>query len=115
MPDISPQQTAEEVCPEDSQERNGPRTAFISSPLDTGPERDHFKKHYIENIKTAIDRGDRFVIGPIPSGVDADALAYLLDRPIDHSRITIYVTHGENALWGDKFHDIGVSVRVRGT
>ncbi|KAJ5908716.1 hypothetical protein N7495_001398 [Penicillium taxi] len=83
--------------------------AFISGPIDPGP---YFHTHYTSPIQQAIKRGDDFVIGPIPSGVDADALAYLLAYPVAPTRITIFVTPAENGMWGTKFRALGVNVQV---
>ncbi|KAL1966050.1 hypothetical protein VTN77DRAFT_4798 [Rasamsonia byssochlamydoides] len=92
------------------------QTAFISGPLDTGPNQSYFVSHYIPLINAALSRGDKFVIGPIPSGVDADALAYLLSQPAVSAspaeRITIFVTREEDRLWGAKFRSLGVKVHV---
>jgi hypothetical protein len=90
------------------------QVAFISGPLDTGPDGAYFRKYYEQLVVSAIRRGDTFVIGPIPNGVDADALSYLLAYPISPERITICVTHGEDRLWGEKFRALGVRVHVEG-
>ncbi|KAL4935247.1 hypothetical protein BDV06DRAFT_229009 [Aspergillus oleicola] len=89
-----------------------PQVAFISGPIDTGPEGIYFKKHYVTPLKTAISAGHNFIIGPIPSGVDADALNYLLSYPIDPARITIYMTIGEDRAWGDQFRARGLNTHV---
>ncbi|KAL3458414.1 hypothetical protein BJX64DRAFT_266734 [Aspergillus heterothallicus] len=89
-----------------------PKTAFISGPVDTGPDSAFFAKHYIPSLTTAIAAGHNFVIGPILSGVDAEALDYLLAYPILPSRITVYTTYAENAAWGDVFRARGVKVFV---
>lgn len=86
--------------------------AFISGPLETGPDASYFHEHYTKRIDAAIARGDDFVIGPIPHGVDADALDYLLAYPISPSRITIFVTPDEDRMWGAKFRSHGVRVRI---
>lgn len=91
-----------------------PEVAFISGPIDTGPGAEYFKTHYIAPINAAIARDHRFVIGPIPSGVDADALEYLLAYPVDPSRITIFVTESEDLIAGDGFRARGVNVQVVG-
>ncbi|KAJ5642010.1 hypothetical protein N7490_006010 [Penicillium lividum] len=88
-----------------------PEIAFISGPIDTGPQEEYFN-HYIPLINQAIERGDTFVIGPIPSGVDADALSYLLAYPVPPTQITICVTPAESEMWGDRFRVSGVNVRV---
>ncbi|KAJ5948071.1 hypothetical protein N7466_001086 [Penicillium verhagenii] len=85
--------------------------AFISGPIDSGPQEEYFK-HYIPRINDAVQRGDNFVIGPIPTGVDADALSYLLAYPVPPTRITICVTPAEDGMWGDRFRATGVNVRV---
>jgi hypothetical protein len=93
-------------------EPSRPKTAFISGPTDTGPDQAFFKKHYIPSLNTAIAAGHNFIIGPILSGVDADALDYLLAYPIPASRITIYMTYSENKAWGSMFRSRGVHVFV---
>lgn len=91
------------------------QTAFISGPIDTGPDALYFKEHYIKPIDAAVQRGDHFIIGPIPSGVDAEALAYLLEaRGVERSRITIFVTQDEERIWGEKFRGLGVQVHAEG-
>ncbi|KAL2827455.1 hypothetical protein BJY01DRAFT_229096 [Aspergillus pseudoustus] len=89
-----------------------PNTAFISGPIDTGPDSAFFTKHYIPSLNTSIAAGHNFVIGPILSGVDAEALDYLLSYPISPSRITIYMTYAEHAAWGKVFRDRGVDIVV---
>ncbi|KAK1149753.1 hypothetical protein N8T08_005307 [Aspergillus melleus] len=88
-----------------------PRIAFISGPIDTGSSESYFK-HYTPLIDAAIASNDSFVIGPIPYGVDTNALSYLLSYPIAPSRITIFVTPSENATWGTTFRGLGVNVHV---
>ncbi|KAJ5272323.1 hypothetical protein N7478_007448 [Penicillium angulare] len=88
------------------------KIAFISGPIDTGPQEIYFHEHYIPKLKEAVERGDNFVIGPIPSGVDADALSYLLAFPIAPTRITICVTPAENGMWGVRLRSTGVHVQV---
>ncbi|KAL5041592.1 hypothetical protein BDW71DRAFT_201250 [Aspergillus fruticulosus] len=85
---------------------------FISGPIDTGPDRVYFRTHYVQPINAAIAAGHDFVIGPILSGVDADALDYLLNYPILTSRITIFMTVSEEKAWGNTFREHGVSVHV---
>ncbi|BCS25445.1 uncharacterized protein APUU_50156A [Aspergillus puulaauensis] len=89
-----------------------PRVVFISGPIDTGPDKSYFTTHYKPPIDTAIASGHNFVIGPITSGIDADALTYLLEYPISPSRITIFMTVGEDKAWGQQFRDKGVNVYV---
>ncbi|KAL4792655.1 hypothetical protein BDV19DRAFT_249049 [Aspergillus venezuelensis] len=89
-----------------------PQVAFISGPVDTGPDSIYFKTHYITPVQTAIEKGHNFVIGPIPSGVDADALDYLLSYPIDPRRITIFMTIGEDTAFGTWFRSKGVNTHV---
>ncbi|KAL4876179.1 hypothetical protein BJY04DRAFT_231888 [Aspergillus karnatakaensis] len=89
-----------------------PQVAFISGPIDTGPDSSFFKTHYIPQIDAAIASGHDFVIGPILSGVDADALDYFLSYPIFPSRITIFMTIGEEKAWGAEFRRRGVNVFV---
>ncbi|KAL4954524.1 hypothetical protein BDW69DRAFT_163007 [Aspergillus filifer] len=89
-----------------------PQVAFISGPIDTGPDAIYFKTHYITPLKAAIESGHNFIIGPILSGVDADALNYLLYYPIDPKRITIFMTIGEDRAWGDGFRARGVNTHV---
>lgn len=84
--------------------------AFISGPIDTGENAMYFHTHYVPRINAAITRRDQFVIGPLPHGVDADALAYLLAYPISPDRITIFVTPSENQIWGKKFAQLKVNV-----
>lgn len=88
-----------------------PEVAFISGPINTGPQESYFT-HYIPLINQAICRGDNFVIGPIPTGVDADALSYLLAYPVLPTRITICVTPAEEEMWGGGFRTSGINVRV---
>jgi hypothetical protein len=90
------------------------KTAFISGPTDTGPNASFFSKHYTPSLNTAIAAGHNFIIGPILSGVDADALDYLLAYPITPTRITIYMTYSENKAWGSMFRARGVRVFVLG-
>ncbi|KAL4915379.1 hypothetical protein BDW62DRAFT_219400 [Aspergillus aurantiobrunneus] len=89
-----------------------PKVAFISGPIDTGPNSIFFHTHYKPDIDAAIAAGHNFVIGPITSGVDADSLSYLLDYPISPSRITIFMTVGEDRAWGDQFRRRNVNVHV---
>jgi hypothetical protein len=91
---------------------SNPEIAFISGPISTDPQENYFPLHYAPTIDQAIRRGDHFVIGPIPSGVDAEALAYLLAWPTSPDRITIFVTPAEDGMWGAKFRAFGVNVRV---
>ncbi|PLB35396.1 uncharacterized protein BDW47DRAFT_128191 [Aspergillus candidus] len=91
-----------------------PEVAFISGPIDTGPRAEYFKTHYVAPIDAAIARDHRFVIGPIPSGVDADTLDYLLAYPVEPSRITVFVTGTEDQTAGDGFRARGVNVQVVG-
>jgi hypothetical protein len=89
-----------------------PEIAFISGPIDTGPNEIYFHTHYIPRIQEAVEQGHDFVIGPIPSGVDADALDYLLACPIAPSRITIFVTPAEESMWGPQFRALSVNLCV---
>ncbi|KAL2864001.1 uncharacterized protein BJX67DRAFT_362214 [Aspergillus lucknowensis] len=89
-----------------------PKVAFISGPIDTGPDAMFFKTHYIPLIDTAIAAGHNFVIGPILSGADADALDYLLSHPISPTRITIFMTIAEDQAWGSEFRRRGVNTIV---
>ncbi|KAL2833863.1 hypothetical protein BDW59DRAFT_179504 [Aspergillus cavernicola] len=89
-----------------------PQVAFISGPIDTGPNAEFFHTHYTPRINAAIAADHTFVIGPILSGVDADALYYLLDYPIAPSRTTIFMTIGEDRAWGTEFRRRGVNVFV---
>ncbi|KAL4757303.1 uncharacterized protein BDW70DRAFT_153444 [Aspergillus foveolatus] len=88
------------------------KVAFISGPIDTGPDNVYFRTHYVKPINAAIAAGHDFVIGPILSGVDADALDYLLNYPIAPSRITIFMTIAEDSAWGNIFRARGVNVFV---
>ncbi|RDW84127.1 uncharacterized protein DSM5745_04453 [Aspergillus mulundensis] len=88
------------------------KVAFISGPIDTGPDKAYFHTHYVQPINDAIAAGHDFVIGPILSGVDADALEYLLNYHITPSRITIFMTIGEDNAWGKHFREKGVNVHV---
>ncbi|KAK2764952.1 hypothetical protein FQN54_008651 [Arachnomyces sp. PD_36] len=97
--------------PEAPHIKSSPGVAFISGPIDTGPDSIYFKTHYIPLINNAITAGHNFVIGPIP-GVDANALDYLLSYPISPTRITIFMTPGENHAWGDEFRRRGVNTHV---
>ncbi|KAJ5775016.1 uncharacterized protein N7511_000027 [Penicillium nucicola] len=86
--------------------------AFVSGPIDTGPSESYFHTHYVTKINEAIERDHDFVLGPIPSGVDADALAYLLLTVPVLDRITIFVTQAEDGMWGERFRTMGVHVEV---
>ncbi|KAJ5182397.1 hypothetical protein N7492_000013 [Penicillium capsulatum] len=86
--------------------------AFISGPMDTGPGEDYFHTHYVPRILHAIETGDDFVIGPLPRGVDADALDFLLTYPVAPNRITIFVTSAEEGIWGAHFRARGVRLHV---
>ncbi|KAJ6070966.1 hypothetical protein N7467_012285 [Penicillium canescens] len=86
--------------------------AFISGPIDTGLNESYFHTHYVTKINDAIQRDHDFVIGPLPSGVDAEALAYLLAYPISPERITIFVTQAEDGMWGGHFRSMGVNLEV---
>ncbi|KAJ5134960.1 hypothetical protein N7526_006325 [Penicillium atrosanguineum] len=81
-------------------------------PIDTGLDKSYFHIHYVPRIQQALERGDHFVIGPIPTGVDADALAYLLAYPVSPTRIAIFVTAAEQEMWGAHFRASGVHVHV---
>ncbi|KAJ5104298.1 hypothetical protein NUU61_001645 [Penicillium alfredii] len=89
-----------------------PAIAFISGPVDTGPDEAYFHTHYVPRINHAIDCGHHFVIGPLPRGVDADALAYLLAYSVAPSRVSIFVTPAEDGMWGAHFRSFGVHVQV---
>jgi hypothetical protein len=89
-----------------------PDIAFISGPINTGPNEVYFHTHYVPRIQQAIENGHDFVIGPIPSGVDADALNYLLAYPVSSSRITIFVTTAEESMWGARFRALSVNLQV---
>lgn len=89
-----------------------PDTAFISGPINTGPNEVYFHTHYVPRIQQAIESGHDFVIGPIPSGVDADALDYLLAYPVSPSRITIFVTTAEESMFGPRFRALSVNLQV---
>lgn len=91
---------------------SNPEVAFISGPINTGPNEEYFHIHYVPLLQKAVSRGDNFAIGPIPSGVDADALAYLLSIPIAPTRITIGVTPAEEGMWGSRFRASGVNLQV---
>ncbi|KAL4739070.1 hypothetical protein BDV11DRAFT_170450 [Aspergillus similis] len=93
--------------------QENPKVTFISGPIDTGPDNVYFHRHYVQPIKAAVAAGHNFVIGPILSGVDADALDYLLKYPIAPSRITIFMTIGEDNAWGNTFRAQGVNVSER--
>lgn len=86
--------------------------AFISGPINTGSDGHYFHTHYAPKITEAIKHGDDFVIGPIPSGVDAEALDYLLAYPVAPTRITIFVTPAEEVMWGAHFRARGVHLHV---
>ncbi|KAL3479618.1 hypothetical protein BJX99DRAFT_66680 [Aspergillus californicus] len=86
--------------------------AFISGPVDTGPNEIFFHTHYVPQIDAAIAAGHAFIIGPITSGVDADALDYLLRFPVAPGRITIFMTSGEDRAWGEGFRRRGVKTCV---
>lgn len=86
--------------------------AFISGPVDTGLRGIYFHTHYVARINQAISLGHDFVIGPLPHGIDSDALAYLIAYPVSPRRITIFVTIKENEMWGQHFRGLGVHVQV---
>ncbi|KAL2835286.1 hypothetical protein BDW59DRAFT_168521 [Aspergillus cavernicola] len=88
------------------------KVAFISGPINTGPDAAYFHTHYKAEIDIAIAAGHAFVIGPITTGVDADALSYLQGYPILPSRITIFLTPSEDRAWGDEFRSRNVNVHV---
>ncbi|KAL4812915.1 hypothetical protein BDW67DRAFT_188150 [Aspergillus spinulosporus] len=88
------------------------KVAFISGPIDSGPDNVYFRTHYIQPINAAIAAGHNFVIGPILSGVDADTLDYLLTYPVAPSRITIFMTIAEDSAWGNIFRARGVNMFV---
>jgi hypothetical protein len=89
-----------------------PEIAFISGPINSGPNEIYFHTHYVSRIQQAIENGHDFVIGPIPSGVDADALYYLLGYPVAPSRITIFVTLAEEQIFGPRFRTLSVNLQV---
>ncbi|GLI79782.1 hypothetical protein PoHVEF18_008123 [Penicillium ochrochloron] len=89
-----------------------PEIAFISGPINSGPNEVYFHTHYAPRIQQAIEKGHEFVIGPIPSGIDADALDYLLAYPVDPGRITIFVTPAEEATFGPRFRALSVNLQV---
>ncbi|KAL4783798.1 hypothetical protein BJX76DRAFT_357699 [Aspergillus varians] len=89
-----------------------PTVAFISGPIDTSANAAYFHTHYKPQIDVSIAAGHSFVIGPLTSGVDADALSYLLDYPVPPSRITIFMTIAEDSAWGEQFRRRGVNVHV---
>ncbi|KAJ5688847.1 hypothetical protein N7462_003239 [Penicillium macrosclerotiorum] len=86
--------------------------AFISGPIDSGPNEVYFHTHYAHRIREAAEKGHDFVIGPIPTGIDADALAYLLAYPVAPSRITIFVTPAEEGMWGNRFRRLSINLHV---
>lgn len=86
--------------------------AFISGPIDTGPNKIYFHTHYVHRIQQAIENGHDFLIGPIPSGVDADALDYLLAYPVSPSRITIFVTTAEESMFGPRLRALSVNLQM---
>ncbi|KAE8419678.1 hypothetical protein BDV36DRAFT_250986 [Aspergillus pseudocaelatus] len=98
------------TSPDSTNPRN-PEIAFISGPLDIGRDNTYFHTHYVPKIHAAIERGHRFVIGPV-AGVDRATLDYLLAYPIPPSHITIFVTPTENILMGDEFRSRAVNVHV---
>ncbi|KAI9924851.1 hypothetical protein MW887_006708 [Aspergillus wentii] len=106
------EQPSSSSSPPPSPSSSSPETAFISGPLETGSDASYFHTHYVPRINEAISRGDHFVIGPTPHGVDANALDYLLAYPISPSRITIFVTPLEDEMWGDRFRKLNVNMHV---
>lgn len=86
--------------------------AFISGPINSGPNGVYFHTHYVPHIQQAIEKGHEFIIGPIPSGIDADALDYLLAYPVAPGRITIFVTPAEEATFGPRFRARSVNLQV---
>ncbi|PYH71036.1 uncharacterized protein BO88DRAFT_423835 [Aspergillus vadensis CBS 113365] len=88
------------------------QTAFISGPINTGPNEIYFHTHYPPLLTAAIARNDSFVLGPLPYGVDSDALTYLLQYPVSPTRITVFVTSQEDSLWGLQLRALGVNVHV---
>ncbi|GFN11702.1 hypothetical protein AtubIFM56815_009242 [Aspergillus tubingensis] len=88
------------------------QTAFISGPINTGPNEAYFHSHYPPLLTAAIARNDSFVLGPLPYGVDSDALSYLLQYPVSPTKITVFVTSQEDGLWGLQLRALGVNIHV---
>lgn len=63
-------------------------------------------------LDDAISREDIFVIGPLPCGVDSDALKYLLSQSVSPTRITVFLGSSEDVTWADKFRALGVNLQV---
>ncbi|KAJ5907283.1 uncharacterized protein N7473_004199 [Penicillium subrubescens] len=89
-----------------------PEIAFISGPINSGPNGVYFHTYYVPRIQQAIEKGHKFVIGPIPSGIDANALDYLLAYPVAPEHITIFVTPAEEATFGPRFRAMSVNLQV---
>ncbi|KAJ5095705.1 hypothetical protein NUU61_005061 [Penicillium alfredii] len=108
FPCLSPEMV--EILSEDVPQSPGRSNAvFISGPHDTGSNQAYFHTYYTLRIDHAISRNYNFVIGPLPYGVDSDALAYLLIRSVSPRKITIFLTPAEHEAWGNKFHALGVN------
>ncbi|KAJ6475752.1 hypothetical protein C8R47DRAFT_985783 [Mycena vitilis] len=86
------------------------RIAFISGPLAQPPT--YFAEHYAPRLDAAITDGHAFVLGP-SRGVDAFALAYLLQRGVPPARITVFLSQSERARQRE-FISQGLSVVVAG-
>lgn len=93
-----------------------PRTAFVSGPVQ--PTADYFTTHYVPRLDAAAAAGDSFVMGPAP-GIDTLSLQHLLEA-LDYpaSRITVFLTESERALYQARFHDFvaqkGGNLRIAG-
>jgi hypothetical protein len=86
--------------------------ALISGPINTGLDKSCLFSHYVNRVNQAIERSDHFVIEPITSCVDADALEYLSAYPVSPDRVTIFVTKAEDGMWGTHFRSSGANVKV---
>ena len=80
------------------------RSTFISGHIDV--DYDFFIKHYKEDIDTAINNNEYFVIGD-SKGIDFFALKYLLDNNYPKNKIFIYIFNKKNI---DKYINFGVNL-----
>ncbi|KAF8218291.1 hypothetical protein K438DRAFT_1747480 [Mycena galopus ATCC 62051] len=70
------------------------RVAFVSGPLEPTPN--YFAEHYAPRLDIAIGNRHAFVIGP-SRGIDTLTLAYLLQRGVPPSSITVFLSNSEHA------------------
>lgn len=84
------------------------RVAFVSGPIDVSE--DYFHKYYVPRLRTAVEQGDSFVIGPV-AGIDTFALHYLLTL-VSPSRVSVYMAEFEytDTRRRKAYEDLGVKV-----